>query len=693
MASQLLKHLRALFNNISATNDAAAVDAILADIDSLFPISTDNLKEAKFLIDNLNSLQMNETLITNAKTRRRIKRISQRIGETFPGVNFEEMTPIPVEEESIGRPKKEILPALTEQLDASSVVKFLQEASSAQHVERALNGLSGPTAESKAAPEWLALKEVLFDVLANERITNKIIRRRISRLIFVLSEGKDADRLQSLKKESAAGPAGGVGGGGGGEAGESNRAKKRLAAANAVAARNSSSMEYNASSNRNDRFMGEPVAGTKPPQAVGAAAPAPAPEPVAVRVPAKAYAVCLQELQAATSCAEVDAAISAVSASSEGDEGQRRAVGALLQQLESRMAINTKTKRKVLRLIKSIEEGMSTAAPAAAAVVAEVEEAAVQPKATPAPAAATSSEPKDVLSIVKLLKEVRTAEQLDSVLISVDLRSVSAPGAADQSAHAPQGEASEAPSESNTEMASQRRLLKRTIDEVLSISEVAGSMNSKVRRRVTRITAALQDADGEGEEDWEGTGATAEGGRIASVPVTAFTGEVQQSQPQQQPQKKVPYVAFVGNLSYDVTAAEVEEHFRAAGALEGEVRIRLRTDPHSGRGLGVAFVEVDSARELHQCIAQHHSRLGGRMINVEKSCGGRNKEQRGAKIADKRSEQQRRVEETMMRALAPFEQRGVLRDVHKWGPTLKEKVFAHSPAYITEVSLSLVLRR
>ena len=48
----------------------------------------------------------------------------------------------------------------------------------------------------------------------------------------------------------------------------------------------------------------------------------------------------------------------------------------------------------------------------------------------------------------------------------------------------------------------------------------------------------------------------------------------------------------------------------------------------------------------------------------------------------------RRTQEAINTVLVQFEQKGVLHNTHKWGETLKDMLYAHSAASVTEVNPS-----
>jgi hypothetical protein len=650
--------LKALFAPTMAADDT------LAKVDEMLPLPDGSTAEAKYLLSKLTPWSEDEAL--NAKTRRRVKRIVSRLNEAYPGLDLT----APVVEETTPAPAAKAFG----DLDARAAAAHFTAARSASEVENILNCLVSPNAESKTDTDWQGLKEVLFKLLANRYITNKNIRRRISRLIYVIASESDLQRLNEFKKES----------------------QEVTAKATASAAVTRSARLQQQAAMQNDSRQAVTTTPTANKNAVKVAQPATkasAPAEPAVTVPlvVKSIADCLAELSSAVNTTDVDAAISNVSANSQGTPAARAELKSTLEKLseDANLVSNTKIKRKVQRLIKTLEgvteEAVVASAPATTSSVAITGKKHAPAASTAGPTVAASSVTADaggIAGIVQQLKDVHSAEQLDSVLVTLDMRTV-LPESTDGAENGG----------TNGEGAQHRRLLKRTIEQVLAQDDVSASMNAKVRRRVSRITSALTTDGDDTEETVPVSGANAMLNAIADARVSGMgltipsTGAVVNATV-----KKVPYVVFVGNLSYDTTAPDIEQHLRETAALEGPIKVRLRTNPETQQSTGVAFVDLEGARELHQCVAAaHHSTLHGRIINVEKSCGGRNKSGRSEKIASKRTEQKQRAEEAVNRVLAQYEQRGVLQGVHKWGPTLKDSVHAHSAAHLAQVSTLLAV--
>ena len=71
---------------------------------------------------------------------------------------------------------------------------------------------------------------------------------------------------------------------------------------------------------------------------------------------------------------------------------------------------------------------------------------------------------------------------------------------------------------------------------------------------------------------------------------------------------------FVGNLSFDTTRVELEQHFSKAGEITDVV---IPNDRNTGRPRGFAFVEFSSEQEAAEAASQFDGAdLGGRSLRV-----------------------------------------------------------------------------
>ena len=86
---------------------------------------------------------------------------------------------------------------------------------------------------------------------------------------------------------------------------------------------------------------------------------------------------------------------------------------------------------------------------------------------------------------------------------------------------------------------------------------------------------------------------------------------------------------YVGNLSYDVTEADLRAAFGAFGAVAS---VSLLKDQYSGQPRGFGFVDMPSATEARAAISGLHGKdHGGRSLNVSEArprAGGNRPERR-----------------------------------------------------------------
>jgi cold-inducible RNA-binding protein len=79
----------------------------------------------------------------------------------------------------------------------------------------------------------------------------------------------------------------------------------------------------------------------------------------------------------------------------------------------------------------------------------------------------------------------------------------------------------------------------------------------------------------------------------------------------------MPVRLFVGNLPYDVTEAELREHFSAVGSLS---YVYLPTDRESGQLRGFAFVEFHDQAQAEEAIRRLNNQpFKGRLLAVNEA--------------------------------------------------------------------------
>ena len=88
--------------------------------------------------------------------------------------------------------------------------------------------------------------------------------------------------------------------------------------------------------------------------------------------------------------------------------------------------------------------------------------------------------------------------------------------------------------------------------------------------------------------------------------------------------KKIPYIIFVGQLSYTTTSDMLFQHFQSTlGSTmipsKECMKVRLLIDSKTNKSRGMAFVELESPEVMYACLSLHLTYLDGRRINGESS--------------------------------------------------------------------------
>lgn len=98
--------------------------------------------------------------------------------------------------------------------------------------------------------------------------------------------------------------------------------------------------------------------------------------------------------------------------------------------------------------------------------------------------------------------------------------------------------------------------------------------------------------------------------------------------------KKKRYIIFLGNLPKTISRDDIISHFEKRGVPISE--FRLLTHKDSGKSKGCGFMELSSNVVMQNALKFHRSRISGKHINVEITCGGGGKgEERKKRIQDR----------------------------------------------------------
>eukprot|EP00980_Cylindrotheca_fusiformis_P010870 scaffold2466_cov120-Cylindrotheca_fusiformis.AAC.6 len=228
-------------------------------------------------------------------------------------------------------------------------------------------------------------------------------------------------------------------------------------------------------------------------------------------------------------------------------------------------------------------------------------------------------------------------------------------------------------------------------DQQQKSSETKGSENedplvveTKRRKAAMKLQSALQDIETNAEmkaKDRRSAKRKAEA--IAAEESGMSAEELLQWFESQEPKQKDkesnkqqqrnhdPYIAFIGQLSFDTTQEQLLEHVLSQLKTDfpkikpTDLRIRLLTNPKTNKSRGMAFCEVmnDDPELLYALLKLHQTYLNGRRINVERSAGGKkNSEKRKQKIQQYRKEQDEYFAEIVDNILNEYKQTGELRE-------------------------------
>ncbi|CAG9318743.1 unnamed protein product [Blepharisma stoltei] len=80
---------------------------------------------------------------------------------------------------------------------------------------------------------------------------------------------------------------------------------------------------------------------------------------------------------------------------------------------------------------------------------------------------------------------------------------------------------------------------------------------------------------------------------------------------------KKRFIAFIGNLPFDLTENDLKEFF---SPIE-DIQIRMRHNKE-GKFRGFAFAECTNNDQFQKLLRMHHLELKGRKVNIEMSAGG-----------------------------------------------------------------------
>lgn len=134
--------------------------------------------------------------------------------------------------------------------------------------------------------------------------------------------------------------------------------------------------------------------------------------------------------------------------------------------------------------------------------------------------------------------------------------------------------------------------------------------------------ASVSDSDSDSDQSVGGT-----------LPKTTKSGDLATTET---PAKKTKrrYLLFVGNLPQTASQEDIVSHFEKRGVRIKDFRLLSHKD--TGKSKGCGFMELFGIKGMQNAIKFHRTRMEGKHINVEVTCGGGGKTAtRRAKITEK----------------------------------------------------------
>eukprot|EP01038_Epipyxis_sp_PR26KG_P011782 gene11782-15765_t len=127
--------------------------------------------------------------------------------------------------------------------------------------------------------------------------------------------------------------------------------------------------------------------------------------------------------------------------------------------------------------------------------------------------------------------------------------------------------------------------------------------------------------------------------------------------------------------------SELSSVFQSNG-ITGEIHIRILTDSNTFQSKGMAFVDFENPADLYKAISLHKKMMiNNRLLNIEKSCGGKNKDNRLLKINDSREEQLSKIKIENEQLLEKYH---VFKN-NKISDIFKDKLLRTSPVILEKV--------
>ena len=194
---------------------------------------------------------------------------------------------------------------------------------------------------------------------------------------------------------------------------------------------------------------------------------------------------------------------------------------------------------------------------------------------------------------------------------------------------------------------------KKKLEDFIKSEEEVSKMNAKERRKYKRTLESIEAECTEVDvKEFRESKRKREKEEETQKEAEEASGKIAEGD--DGAKKATPYVVFVGQISYNTTKEQLKAHLLEQATLTtASPTVRMRTTKE-GKFRGTAFVEVETAEDLHALLSAHRTVLNGRRINVERTGGGgtetRKKKVKALKVSQEeemKSKVERIVQERM----------------------------------------------
>lgn len=218
-----------------------------------------------------------------------------------------------------------------------------------------------------------------------------------------------------------------------------------------------------------------------------------------------------------------------------------------------------------------------------------------------------------------------------------------------------------------------RRLLKRLLENKVQDNSFQLQLNAKSRRKFQRILKLLQ-PDKDRNINLNNENKTL-------INLEMQIEDIKEKKQLKEKKIQIPYIVFIGQLPYDITEEDLRNHLYSENIMNIK-SIRMINNKETKEFKGMAFVELNDSYELQKTLFLHHTFINGRRINVEKTVGGRNKQDRYQKIEQLKQEQELKIKTCIDNIL--LEHKDIF-NIETSDPMIQSRIYQTTPKLLKNV--------